>query len=459
MAGITSAGLGSGLDIEGLVSSLVSAEGKAPSLRLAKKEAKLQADLSALGAFKSSLGTFQSTAAALKDSAAFQTRKATTSHNDLFSVSASGSAGAGSFSLRVDQLAQAAKVRSADFVSDTAVMGAGSLAISLGATSFSVTVGATTTLAGVRDAINSASGNPGVRATIVKADSGHRLILTSDKVGLANTISVVATDTNGSDGGDLTRLDSASLVTMQPATDAIIQVDGQTATKDSNSFSDVISGVTITLKKADVATTATLTVAQDKEAVRTKVNDFVTAYNTLAGTLKNLSSYNAETKQAAQLFGDTTVQGAKSQIRQAIATPVSGLAGFGTLAEMGIKTNKSGALEIDSTKFNRAMDNNFESVAQLFSSSDGVAKRLDTALTSYTSSTGSLVSRVNSVNKQIGDIGEQRTKLNARLTQVEARYRKQFTAMDSLVGGLQATGSYLTQQLANLPGFVEKSNN
>lgn len=458
MTGITSSGLGSGLDVQGIVSGLVSAEGKPKATLLNSKEAKLQAKLSALGSLKGALASFQSSAAALKDASSFQSRKTTASHTDLFTASASGSAAVGSFSMRVDQMAQPAKMRSADFVSDTAVMGAGSLAISLGATSFNVTVGAATTLAGVRDAINSASDNPGIKATIVNGDSGSRLILTSDKVGAANTIGVVATDTDGGDGNDLTRLATASLVSVQPATDAIIQVDGQTATKNSNSFSDVISGVTITLKKADPLTTGSLSIAADKDAVTAKINSFVSAYNSLANTMSALSNYDATTKQASQLFGDVTLLGAKGQLRQAISSSVAGLTGFGTLAELGIKTNKAGALEIDSTKLNKAMDTNFDSVVKLFSATDGVAKRLDTVLTSYVSTTGSVASRVNSINKQIDDIGEQRTKLNTRLESLQKRYTKQFNAMDALVGGLQATGSYLTQQLANLPGFVDKSN-
>lgn len=459
MPTITSAGLGSGLDIEGLVSKLVAAEVQPASLRLNTKEARLQADLSALGTLKGALSAFQTNVLGLKDVSAFQARIATSSNTDLFTVSANSSAVAGSFSIKVDQLAQAAKMRSGDFASETELLGAGTLTIGLGASSFNVTVAGDTTLAGVRDAINQASDNPGIKATLIKVDSGTQLVLTSDKVGAANTISIAATDADALDGHDLTRLATANLISIQTASDAIIYVDGQKVTKDSNSFSDVISGVTISLKKADPLKTETLSINLDKESVKSKVNNFIKAYNLLANTMSSLSNYNAETKQASRLFGDATLRGVQNQIRQVLSNPVQGVAGFSTLAEIGIKTNKSGVLELDSAKLDSVMASNFDAVAQLFASEDGLAKRFDGVLKNYLSSDGALSSRVDGVNKQIGDINDQRDKLNLRLTAIEARYRKQFTAMDALLGQLQATGSYLTQQLSNLPGFTDKSNN
>jgi flagellar hook-associated protein 2 len=175
--------------------------------------------------------------------------------------------------------------------------------------------------------------------------------------------------------------------------------------------------------------------------------------------MSSLSSYNAQTKQAGQLFGDATLRGVQNQIRQVLANPVQGVTGVSTLAEIGIKTNKSGMLELDSTKLDSVIASNFEAVSQLFASGNGLATRFDNVLTNYLSFDGALSSRVDGVNKQIGDINDQRDKLNLRLTAIEARYRKQFTAMDALLGQLQATGSYLTQQLANLPGFTDKSGN
>ena len=457
MAGITSAGLGSGIDIEGLVTKLVSAEGQPSTLRLNKKEVALQADLSAFGTLKGALSSFQTAVKGLKLESAFQARTATSSNTDLFTVTAGSAAIPGQFSIQVDQLAQAAKMRSGNFSSDKAVMGAGTLTFGLGDKSFSVTTDSTTTLAGVRDAINNATGNPGIKATIINVDSGSQLVLTSDKLGAANAITVAAADSDAGDGNDLGRLATANLISLQTPANAVIRVDGQQVTKDSNIFTDVITGVSISLKKADPAKTESLSIALDQDATKAKVNEFIKAYNALAASMNGLASYDAKTKQGGPLLGDATLRGVQNQVRQALSNPVAEVEGAKTLAEIGIKTNSSGLLELDEAKFDKAMAANPNTAAKLFASEGGLAKRLDSILGNYLSSSGSLTARVDGLSKQIDDIGDQRTKLSTRLADLEARYRKQFTAMDKLLGQLTATGSYLTQQLANLPGFTDKS--
>ena len=172
--------------------------------------------------------------------------------------------------------------------------------------------------------------------------------------------------------------------------------------------------------------------------------------------MNSLSSYNSTTKQAARLFGDATLRGVQNQIRLALANPVEGAIGFPTLAEIGIKTNKSGVLELDSTKFDRATAANSAAVSQLFASDNGLATRFDNVIKNYLSSDGVLSSRLDGVNKQISGITDQQDKLNTRMAALQTRYLKQFNAMDALVGQLQGTGSYLTQMLDNLPGFVAK---
>jgi flagellar hook-associated protein 2 len=313
-------------------------------------------------------------------------------------------------------------------------------------------------LAGIRDAINQASDNPGLSASLIQVDSGTKLVLTSGKVGAAKTITMTATDSDANDGKDLTRLSTANFTTIQAAQDSIIYVDQQKVTRDSNSLSDVITGVTLTLKSADINTTGTLSVNLDKDSVKSKVNDFIKAYNSLASGINSLSGYNPETKKGGPLFGDTTLRSVQNQLRQTLSNPVAGATTFSTLAEIGIKTNKKGELEVNSTKLDAVIASDFEAVSKLFASSDGLAKRFDAVLTNYLSPTGSLTSRVDGVKNQINDVGEQRDRLNLRLVAVESRYRKQFTAMDALLGQLQATGSYLAQQLSNLPGSGGSSN-
>jgi len=449
---ISATGIGSGIDVESLVSQLVAAEGQPATNRLNTKEAKLQADLSAYGSLKSALSSFQTTVQSLNDPADFLARTSTSSNTDLFSVSASSTATPGNYTIEVEQLAQAAKVRSGDFVDgETEVVGTGTLTISLGSDSFELTIDdSNKTLEDIAQAINNADDNPGIEASIINVDGGSRLVLTSDKVGSTNTITIAATDDNGGDGADLTRLATANLTSIQDAQDAIIYVDSQKVTRDSNSFSDVITGVTFSLKDAEPGTVETLAVGLDKGSVIKKVNSFVDAYNSLADTMASLSSYNADTGAAGTLLGDSALRGVQNQIRQTMTDAIQGL-DFSTLVDLGITTDDEGHLEVDSAKLDSVMDTDFTAVSQLFSSENGLAKKLDSVLDRYIASDGILSSRSDGLQSNIDSIDDDRERLDRRLTALEARYRAQFTAMDALVAQLQTLGDYLSQQLASLP--------
>ena len=451
---ITAGGIGSGLDIEGLVTQLVAAEGAPSTFRLDTKEARLQADFSAMGSLKGALSAFQSSVGGLKDETDFQARKTSVSNSDLFSASADSTAEAGSYAIEVFQLAEAAKMRSGDFTSETEVVGTGTLDISLGPDdSFQITIDDTNkTLEGIRDAINAASDNPGITASIINVDSGAQLVLTSDKIGATNTISIAVTDDDldNVNTSGLSQLATVNLTPIQAAQDAIIYVDSQQVTRDSNSFSDVITGVSFTLKEADAGTTETLTVELNKDSVKSKVNSFVSAYNSLADTMNSLSSYDAETGAAGILLGDSLLRGLQGQIREAMTDAISGLE-FGTLSEIGVTTDDAGHLTVDSSKLDEVMASDFTAVSQLFASENGLANSLDTLLDRYVSTDGVLTSRTDGIKSSIESIGDDRERLNRRLASLDARYRAQFTAMDILVAQLNSTSSFLSAQLANLP--------
>lgn len=300
---IRAGGIGSGLDIEGLVSQLVAAEAEPANFRLNVKEQDLEAELSAYGTLKAALTSFQTSVTKLEGTDAFQVYDAASSDTTLFTATASSSAAAGNYDIEVTQLAQVAKIRSADFTDSSEVIGTGTLDLTLGADTFQITIdNSNNTLSNIRDAINSASDNPGITASLITVDSGTQLILTSDETGSSNTITVAAVDDDGADGFDLTRLDSASLVSMQPPLDAIIELDSQTVTRDSNSFSDVISGVTFNLAKADPGTVETLTITTNTSAIKDNIESFVTNYNALTGVMKGLSNYDVDTGVAGALM-------------------------------------------------------------------------------------------------------------------------------------------------------------
>lgn len=450
---ITTSGIGSGIDIESLVTQLIAAEGQPASNRINKKEATWTADLSAYGSLKSALSSFQSAVKSLNDPADFLGRTSTSSNTEVFSATADETAVPGKYDIEVIQLAESAKSRSGNFTSADEVVGTGSLAISLGDKTFNISVdNNNNTLAGLRDAINAASDNPGLTASIINVDGGSRLVLTSDKLGSANTISIAVSDDDGSpvDNAGLSRLATENLTTVQAAQDAIINVDNQPVTRGSNSFSDVISGVKFTLDSALPGTVESLSIGLDKGALIKNVNSFVKAYNSLADTMANLSSYNADTGAAGTLLGDSALRGVQSQIRQTLTSSISGL-GFDSLVAIGITTNDKGNLEVDAGKLDEVMTADYTAVSQLFSSENGLAKSLDSVLERYISSDGILTARQDGLQSNIDSLDGDREQLNRRLASLDSRYRAQFSAMDILVAQLQSLGDYMTQQLSSLP--------
>jgi len=455
---LTSSGIGSGLDIDSLVTQLVQAEGSAPSFRLNKREASYQSDLSAVGRLKSVLSEFKTSLASLSYMESLQPRSARSSDTSLFTAVADQTASAGSYEIEVLTLAQPAKVRSNSFTdADTEVIGTGALDISLGADTFQITVdGTNNTLEGIRDAINAASDNPGIAASIINVDGGPQLVLDSNTNGSANSITVAAADDNAGDGFDLARLDSLNLIVSQPAQDATFNLDGQLVTKDSNSFSDVITGVTINLKKEELATIETLNVELDSGTINVKVKSFVSAYNALTDALKGLSGYDAETKVAGALQGDSMLRGVQSSIRNILGDSIGGLK-YGGIVDIGITTDEDGHFQLDSARLAEVMADDFTAVSELFAGENGVASKLDKTLGAYLASEGSIDSRESSLKDRIQSVADDRAALGERLVSIESRYRARFSAMDVLVGQLQSLSTYLGQQLEGLPGVVRKT--
>ncbi len=447
---ITAGGIGSGLDTAGLVSQLVAAEAEPVNARLNSQETDLGSELSAFGTLKGALSTFEASAAKLEDATTFQAFTSRSSNDSVFTASTDNTAVAGSYSIEVVQLAQAEKLRSADFSSGSEVMGTGTLDLSLGANSFQLTIDSSNnTLAGIRDAINAAADNPGISASLISVDTGTQLILTSNEVGASNNISIAAVDDAPADGFDLTRLDSVNLQTLQAASDAIIKVDSQTVTRSSNSFSDVISGVTFNLASAQAGVQETLSVTSDTQKIKNDIQSFVTSYNNLVGVMKGLSNYDISTNVAGPLNGDSVVRGIEGSLRQARSSVIPG--NFSSLSSLGITLGDGGSLTIDDAALDANIANNLSDVKQFFSSPDGIAKNFSSAISGYVEDNGIIDVRSDGLQSRLDGIDDKRDALDRRMASLEARLTAQFTAMDILVAQLKSTGDFLTQQLDNLP--------
>ncbi len=400
---LSSAGVGSGLDVTTLVSTLMSAE-QAPLKALATQQSSYNARLSAYGTVKNALSSFQNTVKSLSDTSKLQA--VTTMLLDSSVVSASGGAGAvpGTYSIEVTQLAQAQKLVAAGQASDKTAIGPGVLTFDFGSTSGStftgngqasksVTIDSTNnTLAGVRDAINAAG--IGISATIVNdgSNSPYRLSLANSQTGATNSMKITVGDGSGAAGSSSAL---AALLTHDPAgsqqltqtmaaQNATLKVDGIAVSKASNTITDAVSGVTLTLQKTNAGSPTSLSVAYNTASVTSSVQAFVNGYNSLTATLKNLSAYNQATKTGAALNGDSLVRTIQSQLRGIVTGVVSnGSSGLTRLNQVGVSFQKDGTLALDATKLQSAINTQFNQLSNLFAATGSAT---DAQLT-YASST------------------------------------------------------------------------
>jgi flagellar hook-associated protein 2 len=418
--------------------------------------------LSALGRLKSSLSDFRTATGKLNELGAFSTHKATSKNEDILAVTSGFGAAAGSYSLEVQQLAEAHKLTSNGYSGYSDVVGSGILTLSVAGNDFSVTLDDTNnTLQGVRDAINKESDNSGVNASIINVDDGvggtvSKLVLTSKNTGTANNISITATEDPVVPGLSNLVYDPVgsgvtNLTEQNAAQDAKVLVDGQIATRGSNSIDDIIQGVTLDLKTAATGTVFNVDVTLDEESIKKVTEGFVSAYNGLMSIVKDLGKFDSEGDKSGALIGDSTLRNVQSQMRQAVSNTVSSASsGYNSLAMIGISMDREGVMSLNSSDFSDALKDNLNAVSDVFSSSDGVAARLDTRLDQYLSSGGTFDLQTKSLNKQLSKLSDDRDTVAIRLDNLERTLMKQFIAMDVAVGQFQSTGAYLAQQMANL---------
>jgi flagellar hook-associated protein 2 len=363
-------GLGSGLDVDGIVSQLMTLE-RRPLEQLDKTESGYKAQLSAYGSMKAALASLQSAAAAVATAAKFRAAKATVGDTALLSASATSASAAGSYAIEVEQLAQAQKLKSAV----VPALGTGSLTIEFGSysgggftlnpdkASKTLTVNGSS-LAAARDAINAAGA--GVRANIVNDGSGERLVIASEDTGLKSALRITVDDADGNDT-DATGLSAlaydasiggtANLSETVAALDARVVIDGMTVTGASNNISGAIEGVTLSLKKAAPGTETTLAVGRDTDSAKLAVDAFVKAYNDAAKSLKTLSAYDAATRTGAVLQGDATLVSIQARLRSALSTTVSFAGGYNSLSDIGIAFQRDGTITADAVKLRAALEN------------------------------------------------------------------------------------------------------
>lgn len=455
---VSAPGVGSGLDVNALVEQLVAAERRPVANRIGLAEARTNAELSAVGQVKSALSEFQSKLEALKDIDNFQKRTVALSNEDFISVTADSNAVKGSYEIEVQQLATSQKLASGGFTSSDATIGTGVLTFTVGSEAFAVNIveGVNDTLSGLRDAINDATDNAGIEATIVTADDGARLVLSAEETGAANEITISSSGGNGwlwlfnYDPG----AGSNPMTEIASAGDAITLIDGFTVTTASNSIDGAVDGLTIDLLAAEVGTTTTVDIGFDETAANAALVAFVNAYNGLASTIDEVTAFDSETGVAGALLGDSIVRDIESALRRELSNVVGDpfTDPFTLLAEIGITTSLDGKLEIDSTRSAEAIELDFDGVGRLFADEDeGIAVRLDEIIGTMLESTGTISLREERLGDRLDDLKDQLERLDERMVSVQARLFDQFSALDTLLAQFSSTSQFLTSQLAALP--------
>jgi flagellar hook-associated protein 2 len=461
MATLSSPGIGSGIDINGLVTKLVAAERAPADNRLNRASQKATTQLSALGTLRGALSALQTSAAAMKTEASFTGRAATSSDPTIFTVATDATAPIGSYSVEVVALAGTHKLHSAPYVAGpSAVIGTGTLTLTSAGSAFTIDINDTNkTLAGIKDAINAAPGNDKIQASIVAATDGARLVLTARNTGAINAIRVTTT---GGDGG-LSALvydpgTTTNLIQLTAAQDASVKIDGFTVTSAGNSVGGAIAGVTLNLLTAKPGTTYSFNVTSDSAPTLSLVRQFVDDYNKVAKTAATLRSFDSATGSAGPLLGDAMLRGIESSVKREITTRSATVAApYDTISGIGISLQADGTLKLDEAKLAAALTAKSDVVAKLFGGTNGLATRLNTVVDGYISVSGSMSTRTAALQSTQKTIATDQATLDARMASVEARYRKQFNAMDTLLAQMQSTSSYLTQQLTASANIVNNS--
>ncbi|HXS28073.1 MAG TPA: flagellar filament capping protein FliD [Steroidobacteraceae bacterium] len=454
---------GSVINVSSLVSQLVAATEAPQQTLIASQTQAVTNQISALGSLKSALSTFQGSLGSLDTPTAFNALTASSSDQNVFTATAGSSAAQGSYNLTVSQLAKAQQLLSNAFAGgSSAVVGTGSLSLSLGATSFNLTIdGTDDTLAGIAAAINSAGGNPGITAAVLTGQDGAHLVLSSSLTGAANTIAVTETDGGNNLAAVTYGAGNTTNYTQETAAqDAEFSVAGVNATSPSNTVTTAINGVTLNLLgQTAQGSSATLTVSNDTATIQTNIGNFVSAYNALAGTLSSLGSYDASTNTAGPMLGNAVLTGIQSQIRSALYAVVpTGSATYNTLASVGITTNSDGTLSVNSATLSAALASDFSAVSQLFNSASGVAATLNSTIKSALGANGSVTADAQTLTKQENSLTQQSDELNTQMAALTASLTQQYSALNTLLSSLQTTSAYLSQAFATLPTVQGRPN-
>lgn len=456
---ISSQGIGSGLDVNSIVSQLVAIE-RQPLQQLQVKASTLKAQLSLYGTVKSQASTLGDMAALLAGASGWNIPKASSSNASAVTVTASANAAAASISVEVSQLARAQSAGSAAIAAGTAAGASGDLTIELGTwsdalppvftpgSSLSVAVDAADTLTAIAAKIN-ATANVGVTATVLRDGSNERLVIKSNSSGTAAGFRVAAPAvagslslTNPSDGADFVG---------QTAQDAKVKINGVSVVSATNKMTDVVPGVTLQLTQTTSAPVE-ITVENDQNAIQKNIQNFVDAYNALNQTLADATKYDAFSKKGGLLQGDSTTVGLQNTLRAILGSSSTG-SSFSRLSEIGIERQADGSLKLNETKLKTAMQD-MDNLKKLFvtnnddATTNGFGLKVRDFARGLVAFDGQVTNKSTALQGSITRNSTDQDRVSDRAARVEVALRRQYTALDRQMAQMTSLSAYVTAQLA-----------
>ncbi|WP_339117798.1 flagellar filament capping protein FliD [Halomonas sp. BMC6] len=447
MATITSLGVGSGLDLNGLVEQLRTAE-QQKLIPITQQRNAQQTKISAFGRLESALGRFQDAVAALNDAKRFSSQKSTSSSTNI-SVTTAANATSGRYDVSVTQLAKAGSVATAGVAKDAVLTTeTAQLILNFGAvyqdgvlqpnaeplSTYTLDIAAGSTLESVRDQIN-ADQNAGVSASIVNDGTDFRLALISKETGANASIT-------GFSGVPGLSVDTS---TYRAGANAALQVNGIAITSASNRVEGAIQGVSLELNATGESS---VTIERDNDALKEAIQGFVSGYNELKSTLGRLTLSTGDRETAGDLVGDSTVRSIENRLRRDLVTGVEG-SDLGVLSQLGIALDRTGRLAIDEAKIDALIANDPQALQAFFAGAtaqEGLAGRITNTVDDMLGTRGPIKNAIEGAENRIDSLNDRFTRTEAIIERTIGRYRTQFAQLDVMVNQMTQMSAYLSQQ-------------
>ncbi|WP_267970204.1 flagellar filament capping protein FliD [Aeromonas rivipollensis] len=448
---ITSAGAGSGIDLEKVISASVSAKKAQLQQPIITKQNSTQINLSGIGQLKSSLSAFTGILDKLSTPGAFNKRaiNITQSKDDpILKVESKSGASNGQYNITVNKLAQTSR-QAGVFDSSTTPMVTqdGQLTFKAGDKTFKVDVKAGYTLQDIRKTINSNGDNFGLSANIVNtADGKAKLMIDSGISGDGKDLTITGSTTE-LEVFDA-RTSGSAMSQTRAASSAEINVDGNLLKSDTNTFDDSVQDLKITVLRVsdadkDSGTAGALKsnkvdITTDKTSIQELVQQFVDGYNALQDKMGSLGKRNSvvggeKQDDGGALAGDSTTRAISAFMSNLVTNPSGSSSTYSTIFEIGVKMDNKGKLTLDKEKFGEAVDKNFDQVVALLGNDKGLASGLNKGLKEYTKTGGLLAQREDTLNSDLRSLSQKDATASAQLTKYEAVLRAQYGSLDALI--------------------------